>query len=505
MSDLADRHAGRLDGTLSKIGERTATVAVNLEPGTVEDISVQHTAWMLTNLLARQKDVVGGVLVTGADTALLPRVQPGASGGPSLTGALVDGGGAIGGVPVTHGDRADADIVLTIGPGGTPIDGPFLGWRVHGEGFCGAIAAGPIAAADGPALPFGPYVAACLGAGEVFRAVRIPTKRYEPTQRLSYSLWDHSTGPGAIHEPGRSLGRLVLDFGMAGVGAVGTALAQTLWACPQLVGRAVIADADRDGIETTNLNRCVIFNASHIGRPKASTAAELLANCDIDWQPVDGPYDRDRLPSIPDLLVSAVDTNRSRHALQQAFWPGRLIAASTNALRAELLRCGPPGVGPCLCCHNPLEVDVPDDVHRAELRAMTEPQLAAFAEEVGHTVEHLRRWAQDGECGQAGDAALARLREQDEPPAMFSVGFVSVLAGTMLAAQLLKEHAGHPVPLDDTAQSAKLQFVNPTAVRNGLARAIRRDPRCSACSPGGVAVAIWSERAASWQQPELGS
>jgi ThiF family protein len=500
MSDLADRHTGTLDGILSEIGKRTATVAVNLEPSTVEDLHVQHAAWMLTNLLARQKGVVAEVLVSGADSALLPRVQPGSPPGASLADALVNGGGAIGGVPVSQGDLSAADIILTIGPGGPLSDGPPLGWRVHGEGLCGAIAAGPIAAAGGPALPFGPYVAACLAAGEVFRAVRIPSDRYEPTRRLSYSLWDHTTGPGEIHEPGPPVGPLILDFGMAGVGAVGTALAQTVWACPQLAGCAVIADADRDGIDTTNLNRCVIFNASHVGRLKASTAAEVLADCDIEWQAVDGPYDGDRLPRIPSLLVSAVDTNRSRHALQQAFWPGRLIAASTYALRAELLRCGPPGVGPCLCCHNPLEIDVPDDVHREQLRTMTKPQLAEFAAGVGHPVKHLRRWAQDGECGQAGDAALARLREQqDKPPAMFSVGFVSVLAGTMLAAQVLKEHAGHSVPLNDNAQSAKLQLVNPTVARNGLPTAVQRDPRCPACSPEGQAVAIWRERAASWQ------
>lgn len=134
---------------------------------------------------------------------------------------------------------------------------------------------------------------------------------------------------------------------------------------------------------------------------------------------------------------------------------------------------------------------------------MSELQLAAFAAEVGYSVNDLRRWAHDGGCGQAGDAALALLREhQAGPPAMFSVGFVSVLAGTMLAAQLVKEYAGHPAPLDDNAQSAKLQLVNPTAARNGLPTTVQRDPRCPVCSPDGPAVAIWRERAASWRPPQ---
>jgi hypothetical protein len=504
VTGVADRHSGTLDGRLTEVGEREARVAVVLEPTSIDGIGVQHTAWMLVNLLARLENVVGEVLVAGADATLLARVQPGGLAGGSFKGALVDGANQIGAVAARAAtDPAEADIILTVGQGGRPDVAPLGGWRVHGEGFCGALAKGEIAAAAGSKLPFGPYVAACLASGEVFRATRIPAECYKPARGISYSLWDHTIGAGAIHEPGSEFGPLTLDFGMAGVGAVGTALAQCIWACPQLYGQAVIADADEDGIDTTNLNRCVIFNADHIGRPKASTAAELLADCDVDWHPIDGVYERDRLPHVPGLLVSAVDRNQSRHALQHAFWPGRLIAASTKALRAELLRCGPPGTGPCLCCYNPLEVDVPDSVRRAQLRAMTEPGLVALAAEVGHSVEDLRRWANDGECGQAGDAALAHLREQDvASPAMFSVGFVSLLAGTMLAAQLVKEHGDHAIPLDDHTQSAKLQFINPAASRNGIATAVRRDPRCTACSPGSPAAAIWRDRATSWRPPE---
>jgi hypothetical protein len=36
-----------------------------------------------------------------------------------------------------------------------------------------------------------------------------------------------------------------------------------------------------------------------------------------------------------------------------------------------------------------------------------------------------------------GDAALTRMRAGDELPAMFAVGFVSVMAGTLLAVELV--------------------------------------------------------------------
>jgi hypothetical protein len=42
-------------------------------------------------------------------------------------------------------------------------------------------------------------------------------------------------------------------------------------------------------------------------------------------------------------------------------------------------------------------------------------------------------------CGHIGDALLERLRPSDGDPAQFSVGFMSVLAGTLLAAQAIKD------------------------------------------------------------------
>src|SRR5215207_8141194 len=51
----------------------------------------------------------------------------------------------------------------------------------------------------------------------------------------------------------------------------------------------------------------------------------------------------------PRLLVSGVDTNRARQALQ-GHYPPLILSASTFDLRAEVLRAGPPGLGACLRC-----------------------------------------------------------------------------------------------------------------------------------------------------------
>ena len=94
----------------------------------------------------------------------------------------------------------------------------------------------------------------------------------------------------------------------------------------------------------------------------------MLDGASVTWRPIDNRYTVEAVPRLPGLLISAVDTNRSRAQLQQDFWPARLLAASTRDLRAEVLRCGPPAEGRCLSCFNPPEVDVPDDVRREQLR-----------------------------------------------------------------------------------------------------------------------------------------
>lgn len=405
----------------------------------------------------------------------------------------MEGAAAIGGVAVREGASPDADIALRVGPGaGT------RGWRVYGEGFCGAISRDAIYSRGSSTLPFGPYIAACLVVGEIFRMVRMPPASYRPTERLSFSLWDYSTGQGDLHQLGSALGDVEVDFGLAGVGAVGCAVIHALWACPGVRGRVIAADPDPEGVDESNLNRCVIFGQADLGHAKASTAARVCSTDDLRLKPIDDRYRRELVPWMPRILVSAVDTNRSRDSLQQGFWPGRLLAASTKDLRAEVLRAGPPGDGPCLRCYNPPEADLPDDLRRERLRAMSVPELAALATERDVPVEQLQRWAEEGGCGEVAAAVLARIKSADVTPGMFAVGFVSALAGTMLAAEIVKEHLGQSDLLNDSFQTAKFQFLQPLAHANGRASAVRRDPNCPACTPGGAAVKVWRGRFDSW-------
>lgn len=497
MNDLGVRHSGDAGGRLAAPTKRVH-VGVVVERAAAEQVATQHVAWMLVNLLARLEGTVELISLACPETDLVGRISPLSPSATTLKETLLDGAGQIDGVPLRDEDPHDTDILLTVGPGGRPS----AGWRVFGEEFTGAISRDGIDGSGTGRLPIGPYVAACLAAGEVFRSTRLPEARYHPTGSLSFSLLDYRLGDGHLDDHFALPDRLTLDFGLAGVGAVGCALLQTLWACPGLGGRAIIADSDQKGVDTTNLNRCVIFDRRHVGLPKATTAAALLKDCELLWEPVDGLYAPDSIPRVPPTLLSAVDTNHSRIALQEGFWPGRLFGASTLDLRAEICRLGPPGRGPCLCCFNPPEPTIPDGVRREALLRAGEEEMAAVAARIGSSVEDVRSWAEKGECGQVDAAAISYLQQGDEAEPMFSVGFVSVLAGVALAAEILKESAGCPMPLNDEFGQVKFQFLTPSAEGNGDPLPVERDPGCAHCDEDTISREIWGQRAATWTPPE---
>src|SRR5207237_1464379 len=75
----------------------------------------------------------------------------------------------------------------------------------------------------------------------------------------------------------------------------------------------------------------------------------------------------------------------------------------------------------------------------------------------------------------------------------FAVGFVSVMAGTMLAAEFVKGQLGYEGPLSEDLQRATFQFFSPLA-RSNRASAYRRDPGCPMCDPSTIACTRWAER-----------
>lgn len=487
MSSLGDRHRGDLGGRLRSGIPVNVSIRLPTEP-TVGD---QHTAWMLINLLLRLDGVVDAIRLECTELPIAACVSPHFPVSTSFLDAAATLASNLGGASLrSDGAGFDAALSFDIGQGAA-VPG---GLRVAGSGWHGAISAGDLVLpCHESALPFGPYAAACLASAEAFRAVRLPADRYEPVSYAAVDLWNYGV-PDSAGPPAHPLD-VVVDFGLAGVGAVGVSLLHTLWACDGITGVGVIADNDLDGVDDTNLNRYVLFDRRHIGRPKATTAATVCGTGHIEFRPIDGPYDREHVGTPPPkVLLSAVDVNESRRDLQRAFAPGVAFGASTEALRAELAVLGPPNVGPCLACHNPVVAGIPDDVQRMQVRSMSHSQIVELATALRLTPKALREWAETGKCGLLDPAALGHLLPDREEAPEWSVGFVSVFAGVMLAAQTVKHALGHPVPTDGT--STKFQFHRPQASRNGLPRPQPPDDRCAVCR-NDVHRQVWASHRSS--------
>lgn len=479
MTDrVSDRHEGDLGGLLRPFDDTLrASITVEVDPTYAKTPAAQHTAWMLINVLARMFGVVDRIgLICPSSVPLLPRVIPLAPSARFLDEGLSIGAAEIGIVPATLNAQYDAQLVVGPGPAGPA--------RVWGQGWWGAVSVGGIEVGESSVLPFGPYIAASLAGAEVFKAAR--DKSPEPEPRPTYlSAWHLRMATAALPGGPASV-RLAVDASLAGIGAVGSTTAHALWATPGLVGDVDLIDDDQKGIDATNLNRYPLFGRGSISRRKASEAKRLLSGSEIDWHAFDSAVHQ--MTTIRPRLLSAVDRNDSRREIQLRY-PPRILSASTRDLRAELTRCGPPGIGACLSCFNPVEHGEADEDLRERVRRMTSDERRRKGDEIGMSEADVSEFVATGKCGESSDRLMASLRAGPPLPA-FAVSFMAVLSGTLLAAELLKDMLDSHVPLDDRSTNFKAQLWRPSDVQP---REYARDPNCPHCAPG-IATNIWGER-----------
>ena len=452
--------------------------------------AVQHTTWMLVNLLARLERVVSDVVLDlPRGIPLHGRVIPFAKAGDDLLTALERGIDAIGVIPRCLG--READFAFAVGPGGSVANG----LRVVGDGWTGGVSCRAVGHLPRSVLPIGPYIAACIGVGEVFCRVRVKKGIRADVEEAFFSAWSLSLCEGFKSNGPVTIPSVSLDAGLAGIGAVANAWLHTMWSTPTVSGRVCAADNDRSGIEQSNLNRYSLFGSDSVGRHKACEARRMLASAAFLLEAREGAYESIAFDSKPLMLISAVDRNTARQALQWSQLAPRILSASTRDLRAEILRCGPPGTGACLRCYNEPETVFSDNELRARLREGGGARIATIAQELGMAEDDVRNWAQLARCGETGERITRHLRKEAESDAPFAVGFVSVLAGTLLAAETCKESMQIRMPLNDSTQRAVFQFLRPLAESNRPSF-LATDPECPFCrSPANSDERrIWRQR-----------
>lgn len=297
-----------------------------------------------------------------------------------------------------------------------------------------------------------------------------------------------------------------IDLGlgvMAGAGAIGNGL---LFAGCRLDLGGELIIADDDVVSAGNLNRQVWFERDDIDKPKVE---RLVARAQPFFPRLQLLPRQCRLQDLPERshspwlkrLIVAVDSRRARRALQTEF-PGEVFDASTTDIREVVIHHhAQPTPDACLSCiyepdaeelsreqHIADHLGVPVDAVRRERISDLDaaaivtrfPRLVA-AELVGMAYDTLfKRLCAEGSLGTiAGRTIVAPF------------AFVSVLAGTLLALELVRW-----LGQGASARGFNYWRVSPWHAPLARRRIIRpRQPGCMFCSDAilqRVNVALWS-------------
>lgn len=480
--NIADRHSKAVAG----LGDHGGPgLRVRLLAGSLASNADQHLVMCMVNLLCRMAGTVSVVELELPATALAVAAPHRPAGGDAFETLETLADWATGGaVPVVRAGLSDD--VFRIAIGARPaVDRADL--FAHGRGWRARVGTAPPRAAGndeaGASNPMGPYLAAAVAAGEVFKHAR-GLVRGRFAEDWAYSLWDGKLGDFDDLEDGPDLAGAVLPpFHLVGAGGVGQGLLCLLGAAG--LSSAAHATVDDDRHDGTNLNRCFLAGVDDVDRPKVEAVGRhrkmhRLAGSEFDGTlnelvmrgpPADLPaaLTAAQLADDYQLVVSAVDRNTSRWDIQ-GLRPGLVVGGSTDGLTAKAISYSMRPGQACLACHNPREDDGARlrEIERA-VRGMDESGVRAHlagrldGEQIEAVLAYLR--SAPG-CGSAGERALGQLAAAS--PGEFSASFVSMAAATLLLARLLTTIAFAPVA-PDRAQMTTLSLRNLDAGDDTLA------------------------------------
>jgi hypothetical protein len=197
-------------------------------------------------------------------------------------------------------------------------------------------------------------------------------------------------------------------------------------------------------VDYWNLNRYTLATTNDIGRPKAELLAEISSrlmptiDCCFFDDGIQG-YVNERDSAPMKHVLSCVDTNSSRHAIQDQL-PKVIHGASTNAMTVQLSLYDLGRGTACLKCYNEsfssLESD--DDII-SRLKSLDEGEVIQLAKERGMDPEKLLRFRSVPDCGMISGNELRKFANNRNSGHEFSVSFVSALSGLLLAAEVCKQ------------------------------------------------------------------
>jgi molybdopterin/thiamine biosynthesis adenylyltransferase len=457
-SDLGNRHSGNLDG---KLLHSTRSGRVRISAGTkfARTQGGQHLLWMLINLLARQYGVVTALEIAVPAVGLHPSTTPFGEKSDlqatllETTSLVAAGQMEVRAAALLTDDYECVSVEC--------LDIRDAAWTATADGWNLHVGPGVIReAVPVSSLSIGPYFAAAILAAEVFKAIR----GYDSSRRriapVSMSLWTFETydDPSQVPNGPTELATVPVPY-LVGAGAVGQAVAVTLMTSQVGPRQVVTIDGDAIDDELTNLNRYCLSVVADGGRNKASLLSGYLTRAGIQsfhfpgfWADYVQSGHTEGIPSEVcaserdskyRFIISCVDKNTGRHDLQR-MWPRLIIGSSTLGMGATAQIYDLAFDQECLMCSNPLEDDgwtLEGELER--LRRLPDAEREAEAQRAGVDPALLAKHLRDPKCGTLGEAELERFRHSSSRHD-WSVGFVSVGAGVMLAAAILRYFSEAP-------------------------------------------------------------
>jgi molybdopterin/thiamine biosynthesis adenylyltransferase len=477
---FGDRHLradpeGKLDFAAAPVHAR---VRVILEVGLGRTLVGQLGVWLCVNLLARLDGLVTEIELDcpkAEPVVLLKKLMSGVSSHSDLASLLCDTCTAVSAgrarLIESHTVSAPTDapvaIQIVIGHQARPDDRIRTVWCV-GSGwlaYSGSRPPAPVTARSeaAPAAgehgkdanPLGLYVGVCYGVAEVFKSLRgVRPGALAVIEEIYFSLWTGEIGRCWDDlDDGPPIESLRVPAGyLVGAGAVGQAVALAI--ATATAGAELLTVIDEEAVDRDNRNRYVLTCLGDEGKSKAQLVAHMLRVTgtpahgeDLNWLPYAtraGSHPNSGLAALErdlryELVISCVDSNLARQEIQQ-FWPRDLIGGSTDGLRALAVHYDLRTPTACLLCHNPVN-DFEREATRLRREVAGKPtelqraclvRLGFAANAVTAVLEYLER----PRCGELGEAAVKKFAEKG-PPA-FSVGFVSVAAGLLVARQWIR-------------------------------------------------------------------
>jgi hypothetical protein len=286
---------------------------------------------------------------------------------------------------------------------------------------------------------------------------------------------------------------------LAGAGAIGNGL---LWAARHLDLRGRLEIVDDDHVTSGNLNRQIWFQTDDISKPKAARLAKLAQPYFPSLQLVprqcrlqDLPERSDK-PWLPRLIV-AVDSRRARRELQNEF-PGEVFDASTTDIREVVIHHHKqPTANACLSCiYEPDEAEFSREHHIAEHLGVTVEEVRSERISPASAAVIAARFPSLSTAEIAGVAydslfkalcSTGQLGTLTDKRILAPFAFVSVLAGALLAVELVRCLGSRPSTLESNYWRVS-PWHSPLA-RRRILRA--RQPNCGFCADRIKSIVNW--------------